>query len=171
MLVDDGWLRVLGGGDEAGLPSLARANGLPGDGRSPASLVVGHDVLDDALAAVLAFTDDTHRSEALAGIAPHLGATRMDHAVRAATDLPDPQLRVETLVAILPHLPPSRQPAVAHTALLTTAAIDPFEDRTDLLLRLACALPPAHRAPVLSRAITTTAALLVADRPGLQAGG
>ncbi|MEU0561335.1 DUF2625 family protein [Dactylosporangium sp. NPDC006015] len=45
LLVDDGWLRVLGGGDEAGLPSLAQANGLPGDGRPPASLLVGHDVL------------------------------------------------------------------------------------------------------------------------------
>src|SRR5438067_3056212 len=45
LLVDDGWLRVLGGGDHAGLPSLAQANGLPGDGRPPASLVVGHDVL------------------------------------------------------------------------------------------------------------------------------
>ena len=44
LLIDDGWLRVLGGG-EADLPSLAQANGLPGDGRSPASLVVGHDVL------------------------------------------------------------------------------------------------------------------------------
>jgi hypothetical protein len=29
LLVDDGWLRVLGGGDERGLPSLAQANGLP----------------------------------------------------------------------------------------------------------------------------------------------
>ncbi|MGI5183441.1 hypothetical protein ACQEVZ_45005 [Dactylosporangium sp. CA-152071] len=145
------------------------------------------DRLDEVLAAVLALTEDTHRSEALAGIAPHLGATRIDHAVKAATDLLDPQLRVETLVAILPHLPPGRQPAVAHTALLTTATIDPIEDRTDLLLRLAGALPPAHRAPVLSRAITamtavpdgpaqtrmltTTAALLVADRPELHADG
>ncbi|GAA3290604.1 DUF2625 family protein [Dactylosporangium vinaceum] len=45
LLVEDGWLRVLGGGDAAGLPSLAQANGLPGGGRPPASLLVGHDVL------------------------------------------------------------------------------------------------------------------------------
>jgi hypothetical protein len=45
LLVDDGWLRVLGGGGDTGLPSLAQANALPGDGRPPASLVVGHDVL------------------------------------------------------------------------------------------------------------------------------
>jgi hypothetical protein len=45
LVVDDGWLRVLGGGDEGGLLSLARANGLPGDGKPPAALVVGHDVL------------------------------------------------------------------------------------------------------------------------------
>ncbi|MET7401257.1 DUF2625 family protein [Dactylosporangium sp. NPDC005572] len=44
VLVDDGWLRVLGGGAD-GLPSLAEANGLPGDERPPAALVVGHDVL------------------------------------------------------------------------------------------------------------------------------
>jgi hypothetical protein len=45
LLVDDGWLRVLGGGDERGLPSLAQANGLPGDEQPPAALLVGHDVL------------------------------------------------------------------------------------------------------------------------------
>jgi hypothetical protein len=45
LLVDDGWLRVLGGGDERGLPSLAQANGLPGDEQPPAALMVGHDVL------------------------------------------------------------------------------------------------------------------------------
>jgi hypothetical protein len=28
LVVDDGWLRVLGGGDGAGLPPLAQANGL-----------------------------------------------------------------------------------------------------------------------------------------------
>ncbi|AVT35572.1 DUF2625 family protein [Plantactinospora sp. BB1] len=45
-LVDGGWLRVLGGGSpERGLPSLAEANGLPGDGQPPAALLVGHDVL------------------------------------------------------------------------------------------------------------------------------
>jgi hypothetical protein len=45
LLVDDGRLRVLGGGDERGLPSLAQANGLPGDEQPPAALMVGHDVL------------------------------------------------------------------------------------------------------------------------------
>lgn len=45
LLVDDGWLRVLGGGDERGLPSLAEANGLPGDEKPPAAMLVGYDVL------------------------------------------------------------------------------------------------------------------------------
>lgn len=45
LLVDDGWLRVLGGGSDSGLPSLAQANGLPGNEQPPAALVVGHDVL------------------------------------------------------------------------------------------------------------------------------
>lgn len=45
LLVDHGWLRVLGGGDERGLPSLAEANGLPGDEQPPAALLIGHDVL------------------------------------------------------------------------------------------------------------------------------
>lgn len=45
LLVDDGWLRVLGGGGERGLPSLAEVNGLPGDEQAPAALVVGYDVL------------------------------------------------------------------------------------------------------------------------------
>ena len=45
LLVDDGWLRVLGGGGERGLPSLAQANGLPGDEQPPAALLVGYDVL------------------------------------------------------------------------------------------------------------------------------
>jgi hypothetical protein len=45
LLVDDGWLRVLGGGDDRGLPSLPQANGLPGDGQPPAALLVAYDVL------------------------------------------------------------------------------------------------------------------------------
>jgi hypothetical protein len=45
LLVEGGWLRVLGGGGHSGLPSLARANGLPGTGPPPEALVVGHDVL------------------------------------------------------------------------------------------------------------------------------
>ncbi|MFF5077365.1 DUF2625 family protein [Actinoplanes sp. NPDC000266] len=36
---------MLGGGDQRGLPSLAEANGLPGDERPPAALLVGYDVL------------------------------------------------------------------------------------------------------------------------------
>lgn len=44
LLVDDGWVRVLGGG-ERGLPSLAEANDLPGGQTQPAALLVGHDVL------------------------------------------------------------------------------------------------------------------------------
>ena len=31
LLVDDGWLRVLGGGSERGLPSLAEVNDPPGE--------------------------------------------------------------------------------------------------------------------------------------------
>jgi len=46
LLVDDGWLRVLGGGDDRGLPSLAQANELPPRGEQPPpALLVGHDVL------------------------------------------------------------------------------------------------------------------------------
>ena len=45
LLVDDCWLRVLGGGGDSGLPSLAEANGLPGDERPPPALLVGYDVL------------------------------------------------------------------------------------------------------------------------------
>ncbi|MGX7673836.1 DUF2625 family protein [Plantactinospora sp. DSM 117369] len=45
LLVDDGWLRILGGGGDSGLPSLAEANGLPGDEQPPAALLVGYDVL------------------------------------------------------------------------------------------------------------------------------
>jgi hypothetical protein len=45
LLVDDGWLRVLGGGHDRGLPSLAQANSLPRDEQPPAALLVGHDVL------------------------------------------------------------------------------------------------------------------------------
>lgn len=45
LLVDNGWLRVLGGGDDRGLPSLAQANGLPGDEQPPAALLIGYDVL------------------------------------------------------------------------------------------------------------------------------
>lgn len=45
LLVDDGWLRVLGGGDDRGLPSLAQANGLPGGEQPPPALLVGHDVV------------------------------------------------------------------------------------------------------------------------------
>jgi hypothetical protein len=45
LLVDDGWLRVLGGGGNGGLPSLAEINGLPGDEQPPSALVVGYDVL------------------------------------------------------------------------------------------------------------------------------
>lgn len=44
LLVDDGWLRVLGGG-ESGLPSLAEANDLSGDDQPPSALMVGYDVL------------------------------------------------------------------------------------------------------------------------------
>jgi hypothetical protein len=45
LLVDEGWLRVLGGGGDQGLPSLAEANGLPNDGLPPPALLVGYDVL------------------------------------------------------------------------------------------------------------------------------
>lgn len=45
LLVDDGWLRVLGGGGDRGLSSLAEANGLPGDEQPPSALLVGLDVL------------------------------------------------------------------------------------------------------------------------------
>jgi hypothetical protein len=47
LLVDDGWLRVLGGGGgEHGLPSLALANNLPSVGQQPpTALLVGYDVL------------------------------------------------------------------------------------------------------------------------------
>ena len=46
VLVDDGWLRILGGGgDDEGLPSLAQANGLPSDGTPPPALLIGYDVL------------------------------------------------------------------------------------------------------------------------------
>ncbi|GGQ73396.1 DUF2625 family protein [Couchioplanes azureus] len=45
LLVDDGWLRVLGGDGGHGVPSLAEANGLPGDQRPPSALLVGYDVL------------------------------------------------------------------------------------------------------------------------------
>jgi hypothetical protein len=47
IVVDHGWLRILGGGNE-GLPDLASANGLdvPGpDAQPPPALVVGYDVL------------------------------------------------------------------------------------------------------------------------------
>ncbi|MBO0871273.1 MAG: DUF2625 family protein [Micromonosporaceae bacterium] len=45
LLVDHGWVRVLGGGGDSGLPSLAQANELPGDQKPPSALLVGHDVL------------------------------------------------------------------------------------------------------------------------------
>ncbi|GGM76975.1 DUF2625 family protein [Dactylosporangium sucinum] len=45
LLVDGGWLRVLGGGGGSGLPSLAEANDLPGAGEAPPALLVGYDVL------------------------------------------------------------------------------------------------------------------------------
>ena len=45
LLVDHGWLRVLGGGSERGLPSLAHANQVPAGTQSPPPLLVGHDVL------------------------------------------------------------------------------------------------------------------------------
>jgi hypothetical protein len=45
LLVDDGWVRVLGGGDDRGLPSLAQANGMPGSEQPAAALLVGYDVL------------------------------------------------------------------------------------------------------------------------------
>jgi hypothetical protein len=50
VLVDHGWVRVLGGGSAArGLPGLADANGLPVDPREvlapPPALLVGYDVL------------------------------------------------------------------------------------------------------------------------------
>ncbi len=45
LLVDEGWLRVLGGGGDRGLPSLADANDLPNDGVPPPALLVGYDVL------------------------------------------------------------------------------------------------------------------------------
>jgi Protein of unknown function DUF2625 len=47
LLVDDGWVRVLGGGSPAaGLPDLATANGLDGQvTASPPAMLVGYDVL------------------------------------------------------------------------------------------------------------------------------
>jgi len=45
LLVDHGWLRVLGVGHEGGLPSLAHANLAPASAQSPTTLLVGHDVL------------------------------------------------------------------------------------------------------------------------------
>lgn len=46
LLVDGGWLRVLGGGDqERGLPSLAQANGLDDGPRLSPAFVVGYDIL------------------------------------------------------------------------------------------------------------------------------
>lgn len=46
LLVDTGWLRVLGGsGGDRGLPSPPQANDLPGDEQPPAAPLVGYDVL------------------------------------------------------------------------------------------------------------------------------
>jgi hypothetical protein len=55
LVLDDGWLRVFGGGSaDRGLPSLARVNGFPPDfdpAWHPATgLVVGHDVLGGVFA-------------------------------------------------------------------------------------------------------------------------
>jgi Protein of unknown function DUF2625 len=47
LLVDDGWLRVLGRGSDSGLPSLAEPNELPGNEQPPAGLMVGYDVSAD----------------------------------------------------------------------------------------------------------------------------
>lgn len=51
IVVDHGWLRLLGGG-APGLPSLADANGMgdPGGGSAPSVLVVGYDVLGGVFA-------------------------------------------------------------------------------------------------------------------------
>jgi hypothetical protein len=46
LLVDHGWLRVLGGGDPGvGLVDLASANGLEGEPAAPTAILVGFDVL------------------------------------------------------------------------------------------------------------------------------
>jgi hypothetical protein len=46
LLVDHGWLRVLGGGDPSiGLVDLATANGLDGEPAAPATFLVGFDVV------------------------------------------------------------------------------------------------------------------------------
>ncbi|RII14807.1 hypothetical protein DSC45_20850 [Streptomyces sp. YIM 130001] len=56
LLVDDGWVRVYGGGSRAGagLASLAQVNGFPADfdphWRPAAGLVVGHDVVGGVFA-------------------------------------------------------------------------------------------------------------------------
>ncbi|MFD0266278.1 DUF2625 family protein [Streptomyces sp. NPDC127106] len=56
LLVDDGWVRVYGGGSAAGggLPSLAQVNGFPAafdpDWHPAAGLVVGHDVVGGVFA-------------------------------------------------------------------------------------------------------------------------
>jgi len=50
LLIDHGWLRLLGGGT-SGLPDLASANGLPApDLQPPGHLVVGYDVLGGSFA-------------------------------------------------------------------------------------------------------------------------
>ncbi|WP_377272611.1 DUF2625 family protein [Peterkaempfera sp. SMS 1(5)a] len=54
LLLDDGWLRVFGGGSTGTLPSLGQVNGFPAafdPGWNPASgLVVGHDVVGGVFA-------------------------------------------------------------------------------------------------------------------------
>ncbi len=56
LLVDDGWVRVYGGGPghDGGLPSLAQVNGFPETfdpgWQAPAGLVVAHDVLGGVFA-------------------------------------------------------------------------------------------------------------------------
>ena len=45
LLVDDGWVRVLGGGSRELTRTLASWNGLPGSARAPGLLLVGDDAL------------------------------------------------------------------------------------------------------------------------------
>jgi hypothetical protein len=124
-----------------------------------ASGYVKHEILEQALATVLAIKDSGKRTESLVNLASHLCGTLLEHALTAARAVDYAPYQARALIALTPHLPKPLGDEVFKEASLAVQEIDDEHTRVENLISLAAYLPTPDREEAMRQVMAGIRAL------------
>lgn len=114
---------------------------------------VKHEILEQALAYVLAFGDSRKKTESLVKLAPYLCAALLPRALTAARAVTYASDRVRALVGIIPLLQEPLKKEALQEALSAVQEITEEDSKVEWLNALAPLLPPMEREAAMRRVL------------------